>query len=92
MGRPFDVYLVFFLPGGGVYSVQPGNSVAAGVKAYALNIPAMPGGFSGTVFNMVVPPIPPGQYSAIIAFFDAGKKVSGGGAAFLLDQEVFDIP
>lgn len=87
---PFDAYAVILGPPG-PYSIQFGNSLVPGVHPIVRGVLFLPAGYYGTLLEMAVPPVPPGDYRVIVGFTEVGRKVKGVGSAFLWDEARFSM-
>jgi len=89
--RPFDAYLVFITPSQSPLSVQNVNHFVDGLVPVVRNVPAEPKGYSGIVFEQIVPQGAQGNYMVLVGLVDRGKKVTGTGSAFLYDTAAITI-
>jgi tartrate-resistant acid phosphatase type 5 len=89
-GRPADVYVVIVGPAG-IYSVLFGNKLAAGVIPIVKNLKDLPNTVDRTILQVPVPPNIGGDYRAIIAFVDKGRRVHGLSDAFMYRIASFSL-
>lgn len=89
-GQPCDVYVVIVGPPG-LFSVLSGNRLTSGIVPIVKNLQGLPEVVDLTVFQVAVPANLGGDYNAIIAFVDKGKKVKGLSSAFMYKIAGFSI-
>jgi hypothetical protein len=79
--RLFDGYVVI-TGKAGIFSIQRGNRLRAGIAPCVTNIPALPMGFSGALLNITIPRRVSGNYKVHAGLVDAGTKVKGPSSTF----------
>jgi hypothetical protein len=89
-GRPFDAYAAIIAPRA-VYSIQRGNTLRKGVVPFVSGVTALPNGYSGTIFQIVIPAGTEGDYQIIAGLVDEGEPVKGVGSAFMYDVEYVTV-